>query len=173
MRILQGHHSDVNVVKFHPNGNYLATGSSDRSVRIFDLATGNPVRFFTGHKVKRKWRSNEIKKCLSKIRKKEIELRKLKFYFLKGNVSVCQFSPDGKFLVSGGADGRLIVWEIGNAKMLANIRAHDAPISSIEFSRDGAVLATGGLDDSIKLFSTQNLSTPEDDSSALIASNLK
>ena len=28
-----GHHSDVNCVRFHPNGSYLATGSSDKTVR--------------------------------------------------------------------------------------------------------------------------------------------
>lgn len=41
-------------VCFHPNCNYLATGSSDRSIRIFDLAnlSDNPqVRQYTGHKV--------------------------------------------------------------------------------------------------------------------------
>jgi len=38
-------------VQFHPNGNYVATGSSDRSVRIFDVLNGTCVRTLTGHKV--------------------------------------------------------------------------------------------------------------------------
>ena len=36
---------------FHPNGNYIATGSCDRSVRLWDLLTGQCVRILTGHKV--------------------------------------------------------------------------------------------------------------------------
>ena len=37
--------------KFHPNGNYLATGSTDRSVRLWDITTGQCCRLYTGHKV--------------------------------------------------------------------------------------------------------------------------
>ena len=38
--------------RFHPNGNYIATGSCDRSVRMWDIVTGHCVRIFTGHKVR-------------------------------------------------------------------------------------------------------------------------
>lgn len=38
-------------VQFHPNSNYIATGSSDRTIRLWDVLSGNCVRFMTGHKV--------------------------------------------------------------------------------------------------------------------------
>ena len=41
----------MQVVQFHPNSNYISTGSNDRSVRVWDVHTGNCVRVFTGHKV--------------------------------------------------------------------------------------------------------------------------
>ena len=37
-------------VQFHPNSNYIATGSSDRTVRLWDNVTGTQVRLMTGHK---------------------------------------------------------------------------------------------------------------------------
>ncbi len=36
-------------VKFHPNCNYVATGSSDRSIRLWEVNSGSCVRIFTGH----------------------------------------------------------------------------------------------------------------------------
>lgn len=36
-------------VKFHPNSLYLATGSSDRSCRLWDVQKGTCVRVFVGH----------------------------------------------------------------------------------------------------------------------------
>ena len=41
----------VTSVKFHSNINYIASGSSDRVVRLFDIRTGAMVRSFSGHKV--------------------------------------------------------------------------------------------------------------------------
>lgn len=51
LRIFSGHLADVTCTRFHPNSNYVATGSSDRTIRLWDVLTGNCVRIFTGHKV--------------------------------------------------------------------------------------------------------------------------
>lgn len=51
LRIFTGHRSDVTSLAFHPNVNYLATGSADRAVRLFDVRSGKAVRLYTGHKV--------------------------------------------------------------------------------------------------------------------------
>lgn len=51
LRIFAGHLADVNCTRFHPNSNYVATGSADRTVRLWDVLNGNCVRIFTGHKV--------------------------------------------------------------------------------------------------------------------------
>lgn len=52
LRIFAGHLADVTCTRFHPNSNYIATGSADRTVRLWDVLNGNCVRIFTGHKVK-------------------------------------------------------------------------------------------------------------------------
>ncbi|KAA3676718.1 transcription initiation factor TFIID subunit 5 [Paragonimus westermani] len=50
LRVFIGHRSDVTAVMMHPNVNYLATGSADRAVRLFDVRSGKLVRLYTGHK---------------------------------------------------------------------------------------------------------------------------
>lgn len=40
---------DDQTVKFHPNNLYVATGSSDKTIRMWDILSGNCVRIFTGH----------------------------------------------------------------------------------------------------------------------------
>src|SRR6185503_10083089 len=43
-RELQGHTADVWGADFSPDGKYLATGSSDRTVRLWYLAPGETIR---------------------------------------------------------------------------------------------------------------------------------
>ncbi|CAL8078495.1 unnamed protein product [Calicophoron daubneyi] len=50
LRVFVGHRGDVTSVCIHPNINYLATGSADRAVRLFDIRSGKMVRVYTGHK---------------------------------------------------------------------------------------------------------------------------
>jgi len=40
----------VQCVRFHANGNYLATGSSDSTVRLWSVHDAQPVRLMPGHR---------------------------------------------------------------------------------------------------------------------------
>lgn len=51
LRMFAGHLADITCTRFHPNSNYVATGSADRTIRLWDVLTGNCVRILTGHKV--------------------------------------------------------------------------------------------------------------------------
>ncbi|KAK9098256.1 hypothetical protein Syun_025301 [Stephania yunnanensis] len=62
LRIMAGHLSDVDAsacsdsstsiqcVRWHANCNYIATGSSDKTVRLWDVQSGECVRIFIGHR---------------------------------------------------------------------------------------------------------------------------
>ena len=49
VRRFEGHNDAVTAVAFSPDGRHVATASADRSVRLWEIATGHEVRRFTGH----------------------------------------------------------------------------------------------------------------------------
>lgn len=53
------------------------------------------------------------------------------------------FSIEGRFLVSGGADCRLLLWDLAHGHLLAELLGHTATIYSLAFSRDGHILTSG------------------------------
>jgi WD40 repeat protein len=47
---LKGHRDDVKSVAVSPDGKWLASGSQNQTVKIWDLATGKEVHTLRGHK---------------------------------------------------------------------------------------------------------------------------
>ncbi|KAG0436770.1 Transcription initiation factor TFIID subunit 5 [Dictyocoela muelleri] len=48
-RILLGALSDISAIKFHPNGNYIFTGSCDMKIRMHEIQEGKVLKIFIGH----------------------------------------------------------------------------------------------------------------------------
>jgi WD40 repeat protein len=49
VRTLKGHTGDVGSVAFSPDGKFLASGSRDYTIKLWDVATGSLVRTLEGH----------------------------------------------------------------------------------------------------------------------------
>jgi WD40 repeat protein/serine/threonine protein kinase len=96
----------------------------------------------------------------------EEDLRGFEWYYLRrlchdpahilrehdGEVYAAAFSPDGKRLVSGGQDGRLVCWDLPTRRVTAAWRAHDDCVNTVSFSQDGRLLVTGSCDKSLKVW---------------------
>ena len=81
-------------------------------------------------------------------------------YELKGHknsVFTAKFHPSGKYLVSGGRDAQLKVWDTSEQYVLReSIAAHIYTINHLVFSRDGKHFVTCSMDKSIKLWNAHN-----------------
>jgi WD40 repeat protein len=67
-------------------------------------------------------------------------------------VTSVAFSPDGKLLAAGIADGTVVLQDATTGRRLAVLRGHKAAVESVAFSPDGATLASGSLDNSVILW---------------------
>jgi len=69
-------------------------------------------------------------------------------------------SPDGKFIASSSADGKINLWDSNTGNLLDSFQGHDLSSYNVIFSqnieRDKILLASSGLDKKVKLWTIEN-----------------
>lgn len=114
----------VTSVAFSSNGQILASGSDDKTIKIWHLADKEP-----------------------RI------LKETGGFSCTEAVNSLAFSPDGKILASGSDDKTIRLLDISIAKEICTFTGHKEKVYSVAFSPDGKTLASGSKDKTIKLWS--------------------
>lgn len=70
-------------------------------------------------------------------------------------VTTVAYSPDGQFLVSGGSDDKVRVWD-RTGKLLFTCADHKGDVTQVKVSPDSKWIISSGKDDVIKIWNAQN-----------------
>ncbi len=94
--------------------------------------------------------------ALHQVNLADSELAKCVFTQSFGSVFSVTFSPDGKLLATGDANGEIRLWRVVNGQHLLTCKGHTKWIWSVAFSPDGLMLASSSDDQTVKLWDVEN-----------------
>ena len=123
-----GHRDQVFSMALTKDGKFLATGSSDRTLKLWEVATGRVVREFP---------NPDLKPVLPGETAPSHP----------GWVQCVRLTPDGQFLVSAGPAPRgksyLAVWSVADGKRVYGAEREFGPIHAVAIAPDGTKLVIG------------------------------
>ncbi|NEQ10722.1 MAG: WD40 repeat domain-containing protein, partial [Moorea sp. SIO4E2] len=151
---LSGHGDSVNAVAVTPDGTMVISGSSDHTVKVWDLNTGAEIRTLTGHsapvnavavtpdgtKVISGASDNTVR-VWSLATGKEI----LKFNGHSHSVNAVGVTPDGTRVISGASDNTVKVWNSGTGTEILTFNGHSTPIVALAITPDGKKAVSGSI----------------------------
>ena len=162
---LRGHSGLVRSVAWSPDGKRLATGSNDKTAKVWDAETGKDVLTLNGHNgpvVSVAW-SPDGKRLATgsgdktaKVWDAETgkEVLTLDGHIDSG-VSVA-WSPDGKRLATWSSENKTVtMWDAETGQEVRTLNGHNGPVVSVAWSPDGKRLATGSRDRTAKVWDTE------------------
>jgi WD40 repeat protein len=157
----KGHADPVYAVAVSPDGRTAATGSFDKSIKLWDLSTGKELRTLggpNGHQslvltvafsptgdllasggadnFARVWDVPSVKPA------RELTLGT--------GVARVAASPDGKAVAAAAADGRVRIWSIADGKQLHELTGHSGAVTGMGFANNGQTLVTTGADRTLR-----------------------
>jgi eukaryotic-like serine/threonine-protein kinase len=162
LRTLKGHTATVRDVAYSPDGRRIASVGDDRTLRMWNAEDGSeafaPIHT-EGSLSALAFRPNSRTIAVAGFQR--IELldgetgRRLQM--LRGNErpispACLAYSHHGRYLVTGGLDRRLALWDVDQAKLLGALEGHSGPIRGVRFSRDDRRIISSSADGTVRVW---------------------
>ena len=144
MRAFEGHKDDVRSVCLSADGRYAISGSDDKTLKLWDVSTGQCLRTFEGH-------SDTL--CSVSLSASPIMSLALK------PITLCSvsLSADGRYVISANdqsatLDMSLKLWDVSTGQCLRTFEGHSDFVLSVCLSADGKYALSGSSDKTLKLW---------------------
>lgn len=154
-RSTQAHEKDINVVSVAPNDSLIATGSQDKTARLWKATDLSLVATLKGHR-RGVWDcqfSPHDRVMATGSGDKTIKLWSLADHAcvrtFQGHVATVlrlQFITSGLQLISSAADGLLKVWTVRTNECETTMDLHTGKVWAMDVSADGKRVVSGGGD---------------------------
>jgi guanine nucleotide-binding protein subunit beta-2-like 1 protein len=163
-RSLVGHSHFVEDLVISSDGQFVLSASSDGSLRLWNIHTGQTEKRFVGHTkdVLSVAFSVDNRQIVSGSRDKTIKLwntlGECKYTITQGGhtewVSCVRFSPSTQspLIVSCGWDKLVKVWNLTTCQLKHNLPGHEGYLNTVTVSPDGSLCASGGKDGNAMLW---------------------
>lgn len=168
LHTLKGHEDVILRIAWSPDGQFLATPSVDKTIKIWDALNARLIHTLEGHSYGVNhvaWSPNgknlASSSCDNTIRIWNSETGQCHHVLGKYNeasdkdIGTVAWSPDGRTLASGSKDSTIKLWDTNNWQLLAILEGHTNDVTRIAWSPDGQILASCSADSTIGLWDTQ------------------
>ncbi len=149
---LEGREQPVTAVAATPDGKFILSGSADAALSLWDMATGECLRVFTGHQaaVTAVAVTPDSRFVLSGSEDTTLRLWHLDsgacLRVYEGHslgVTTVTMTPYGQFLLSGSRDRTLRMWNPSTTKCLHIFKGHDKAVEALSVSPDRKRILSG------------------------------
>ena len=155
----------VTSVSWSPDGKRVVTGSTDDSVRIWDVESGEELRKLEGHfdwVASVSW-SPDGKRVVTGSGDRTVRIWDVRsgkeLYGLEGHtdwVSSVSWSPDGKRVVTASGDLTVRIWDVESGEELKKLEGHTDWVGSVSWSPDGKRIVTGSGDRTVRIWDVES-----------------
>jgi WD40 repeat protein len=160
--LLEGHTDEISSAALSPDGSMLASGSSDNTIRFWNMGFRAPGRVLPGHAggvtgvtwspdgqhLASSGADHTIRIWNALSGKQESMLDNLKI-----NASAIAWNPNGRSIAFAGFNGNVNLWTLEQGvKGIQSLGAHEGPVWALAWNKDGSRLASGSDDSTVRIW---------------------